>query len=70
MARWRQDWAKVPPRLARFRARDWGDGVAAVREWKQACLAWLAENPERRLPVGDGSPLAVIREAARLILEA
>lgn len=68
MARWaRSDYRDVPARLAKYRAADWGTGQAAIREWSHACLQWLADNPDRRLPLGrHGDQLDVIRESVRL----
>ncbi len=68
MARWRGPGEPVPERLARFVPSEWpGAGADAVRAWKTACLAWLDEDPARRLPFGEyGGPLDVLRESVRL----
>jgi hypothetical protein len=58
----------VPSRLARYSQREWGKGDEGIRAWKAAALAWLREDPSRRLPVGrEGDPLDVLREAVRLM---
>ena len=62
----------APERLSRFVADEWppGDHGPAV-EWMNAALAWLAEDPRRRLPVGErGDALDVIRAAAQTLLDA
>lgn len=59
----------VPEQLCRFVRSEWS-GDDPVREWKAACLAWLAADPRRRLPFGEhGDPLDVLKEAYRLIRE-
>ena len=67
MAKWRIDRAAAPEPLARFVAAEWPGGVD---EWRQAALAWLAEDRSRRLPFGEfGDAVAVIRESARIKME-
>jgi hypothetical protein len=37
-----------------------------VGEWRESALAWLAADESRRLPFGDGGPIAVLRESVRI----
>ena len=51
----------------------YGPGVDGIRGWKRAGLAWLNADPLQSVQGTDGNlfgnPLAVIREACRLIDE-
>jgi hypothetical protein len=61
----------VPARLTAWTPQQWGDGEDGIRAWRDAACAWLAEDTERRLPVGrTGTGLDVRREAIRLLHEA
>lgn len=71
MARWRRSFSDVPRGLCWYSAETFGPGDSGVRAWKRAALAWLAEDPERRLPFGEhGGPLDVLRETIRLLHDA
>jgi hypothetical protein len=70
MARWkRTDPSAVPEELARYVASEWPSDDP-VGDWRAAALAWLREDPGRRLPLGQyGDSVDVIRESARIKLE-
>lgn len=70
MARWRRTFSDVPLELCWYSADVFGPGDRGVRAWKASALAWLAEDPDRRLPFGDhGGVLDVLRETVRLLAE-
>jgi hypothetical protein len=59
----------VPEPLARYVESEW-PGTDPVGQWRDAALAWLREDPGRRLPFGEfGDSVAVIRESARIKIE-
>jgi hypothetical protein len=57
-----------PEQLCRFVASEWPHGdYGPVVEWMNAALAWLAEDPRRRVPFGvGGDAVDMILESARL----
>lgn len=56
----------TPEHLARFVPSEW-PGHDPARQWKQACLAWLAADEDRRLPFGEhGDQVDVLREVAAI----
>ena len=69
MAKWRRDRVAVPEQLARYAESEW-PGTDPLGAWRNACLEWLREDPDRQLPFGEyGDSVAVIRESARLKIE-
>jgi hypothetical protein len=70
MAGWRRDARSVPERLARFVLSEWPGSCPhdALRQWQRACLAWLADEPDRRaLRFGEyGDCIDVLREVGPL----
>jgi len=57
----------TPERLCRFVPSEWPDADCvhqALRDWEDACLAWVKEHPDS-LPYGEhGDFIDVLREAA------
>jgi hypothetical protein len=60
--------AGVPERLCRFVAAEWPGADCihqALRDWEDACLAWVDEHPGS-LPFGEyGCGIDVLREAGK-----
>lgn len=54
----------VAAHLAAYDPKYHGEGDAGIQRWSREAQAYLAEDPQRRLPVGD--ILDVIRGSVRL----
>ncbi len=68
MARWGDTRGHIPPgQLSHPTPDHWGEGQAGVRAWRDAACKWLYEDDTRRLPIGTGDQLAVMRHALHLM---
>jgi hypothetical protein len=66
MARWKSGSDLPPERLCRFLAGEW-PGDDPLADWRRSALAWLAQDPSRRMPFGDaGDELDVLKESIRI----